>query len=173
MYTKIVLNSASLVSVLINLALTFFSYILGDKLFFLIPIIGIPFFLMQYLFLIPITVLLLGKNSNYKLMNVDVTSLQSVVNNFYFISLGSTSFFLALILQSQKVFKISLMWWGVDAVLLYGFMVYLTAKFFVEAKKQHVDLENVSLRRLYRELAIHVNQLGFQKSQPIKVEQQD
>lgn len=153
---------AYLIGILFNLFLTYCSYRLGEKQFYLIPIIGLLFYNLEYMLLMPITGLFL-KSSNYKLSGVDVTNLKRSLSTFYYFELGAQLYIFTKMYLDYKVLQPVMFLITFEAITLLVFMFYWTIKFFWEAKKQNINLKNVSLISLYREVLAHVASIGLPK----------
>lgn len=151
-----------LLGILYILVFTYFSYRLGEEQFYLVPIFGMAFYQLEYVLLMPIAGLL-AKSFNYKLRNVDVTNLKPSYRIFFQYILTMQFLFLALMYLDQKIFKLTLIWMLIDTIVISIFISYWTLKFFSEAKKQNVNLKNVSLISLYQEMRTHFASLDLPK----------
>lgn len=140
-----------IVCLTILIVLTSASYWLGEKNYFLVPLILAPIYLAQFSFFLPIF-FLLSTSENVLLKGVDLTSMKSIATKMSFCERFATFFCLTLgFLYGTVVWPVKI--YACYAIVgMFFLFFYLRYRFYAEARKQNVSLKIDSIGQLIREI---------------------
>jgi hypothetical protein len=126
--------------IVLLLVATYFSYRNGEKLYFLIPLIGFPISYVQCWYFLP-TIWLFMQPEKNEFKGVNISSLKRFSIDVFQLEMMMSVFFLTFMIFSGKFVLLSITY-ACYAVLCMTFtFVYLKRKFYLEATKQGIQIE--------------------------------
>jgi hypothetical protein len=133
------------------LILSSWSYLQGDSLFYLVPILSLPIYQLQCSFMIPLTWVSFSSQS-FTLNGMELTPFKKIIKIIIRFEIMVSSSLLTLNFLTQEFVFLSIIGAIYAICSLLTWCLILMVKFISEAKKQGIEFKNVKFKSAYKEL---------------------